>query len=267
MTKIGTNTWIVLCLHLTPTERTRQSAAHSFSFMVGTHVWLEKFVEHFDEDRGNIETLVRDLTAKDVLQEHIEKMLATRDALFPKVEQNIKATQEKQKRQYLRRKGGFDSSFRNGDTVLRRNMLQNTKKGHKMEDQWNGPYTAEELDLKKGTCRLRGKKRYTTSKENKCQRTQNVQNPIQLSAASKPTIAAACTIIPAVLIIQSVITSPAGSTTKDSNTNQAGSTTSAGSTTLADTTNPTGTSPAAGATQTGSTSPAGSTTPASSTTT
>ena len=36
-------------------------------------------------------------------------------------------------------------------------MLQKTKKGHKMEDQWTGPYTVEEVDLHKGTCRLRGK--------------------------------------------------------------------------------------------------------------
>lgn len=118
---------------------------------------VEKFVEHFDEDQGKIETLVRDLTAEDVLQEHIEKMSATRDALFPKVEKNTKAAQEKQKQQYLKRKGCFDCSFKNGDTVLRRNMLQKTKNGHKMEGQWNGPYTAEQLDLKKVTSGLRGK--------------------------------------------------------------------------------------------------------------
>ena len=77
-----------------------------------------------------------------------------RDALFPKVEQNIKVAQEKQQKQYLKRKG-FDYSFKNGDAVLRRNMLQKTKQGHKMEDQWIGPYILDEVDLKTGTCKLR----------------------------------------------------------------------------------------------------------------
>ena len=84
-------------------------------------------------------------------------MTATRDALFPKVQGNIEAAQEKQKKQFLKRKGGFHCTFQNGDAVLRHNMLQKTKKGHKMEDQWTDPYTIEENDLQKGTCRLRGK--------------------------------------------------------------------------------------------------------------
>ena len=91
--------------------------------MYGRHLSLplevEKFVEHFDQDQGKIETLVRNLGAEGVFQEHIEKVSATRDALFPKVEQNIKSAQEKIKQQYLKRKGGFDCSFKNGDTVLR----------------------------------------------------------------------------------------------------------------------------------------------------
>ena len=55
---------------------------------------VEKFIEHFDEDQGNFETLIRDLTTEDVLQEYIEKMSATRDALFPKVEQKLKLLRE-----------------------------------------------------------------------------------------------------------------------------------------------------------------------------
>ena len=209
---------------------------------------VEKFVEHFDEDQGKIETLVRDLTAEDVLQEHIEKMSATRDALFPKVEKNTKAAQEKQKQQYLKRKGCFDCSFKNGDTVLRRNMLEKTKKGHKMEGHWNGPYTAEELDLKKGTCRLRGKhgtllQRRVNVKE--CL-TQNVQDTIQLSAASTPTIAAVCNIIPALHTIKSGststagITTPAGSTTKEGSSTPEDSTSSVAGTISAASTSPTG---------------------------
>ena len=36
-------------------------------------------------------------------------------------------------------------------------MLQKTSKGHKIEDQWIGPYSVKELDLVKGTCKLRTK--------------------------------------------------------------------------------------------------------------
>lgn len=73
---IGMNTWMVLCLQLIPTNQTSPSKAHSSSCMVGTHVCLEveKFVEQFDEDRGENETLERHLTVEDVLQDHIEKI-------------------------------------------------------------------------------------------------------------------------------------------------------------------------------------------------
>ncbi|XP_068678632.1 uncharacterized protein [Montipora foliosa] len=142
------------------TNKSNTTKCSPFFLMYGRHPRLplevEKFVDKVVDER-EIEELVKDLTAEDVLQEHVEKMSETRDVLFPKVLQNIEAAQEKQKQQYLRRKGKFDCIFKNGDTVLRRNMLQKTKKGHKMEDQWIGPYTVEELDSKKGTCRLRGK--------------------------------------------------------------------------------------------------------------
>ena len=77
---------------------------------------------------------------------------------FPKLKETDVA-QQKQKQQYLKRTGGLKFTFNNGDTVLRRNMLQKTSKGHKMEDQWIGPYTVQGLDLVKGTCQLRAKER------------------------------------------------------------------------------------------------------------
>lgn len=119
---------------------------------------VEKFVEHVEEDDGRIEKLATELSSEDVMREHIDKMSKTRDALFPKIENNIKIVQEKQKQQHLKRKGGLDYSYKNGDLVLRRNMLQKTTKGHKMEDQWTGPYTIEDVNLKAGTCKLRGGK-------------------------------------------------------------------------------------------------------------
>ena len=79
----------------------------------------------------------------------MQKMSATRDAPCPKVQGNIEAAQEKQKKQFLKGKEGFHCTFKNSDAVLHRNMLQKIKKGHKMEDQWTGPYTIEEVDLQK----------------------------------------------------------------------------------------------------------------------
>ena len=84
-------------------------------------------------------------------------MTKIRDAIFPKIERNINFAQQKQKQQYLKRTGGLKFTFNNGDAVLRRNMLQKTSKGHKMEDQWLGPCTVEGLDLVNGTCKLRAK--------------------------------------------------------------------------------------------------------------
>ena len=75
---------------------------------------------------------------------------------FPKFKETDVA-QQKQKQQYLKRTGSLKFTFNNGDTVLQRNMLQKTSKGHKIEDQWIGPYSVKELDLVKGTCKLRTK--------------------------------------------------------------------------------------------------------------
>ena len=51
-------------------------------------------------------------------------MSATRDG-------NIEAAQEKQKKQFLKRKEGFHFTFKNSDAVLHRNMLQKIKMGTK----------------------------------------------------------------------------------------------------------------------------------------
>ena len=175
------------------TNRSKTTKFSSFYLMYGRHprlpLELQKYVEHVEHDPGGIEKLARELTSEDVLQEHVQNMTATRDALFPKVQGNIEAAQEKQKKEFLKRKGGFQCTFQNGDAVLRCNMLQKTKKGHKMEDQWTGPYTIEEVDLQKGTCRLRGKsgeklRRIVNMKDLKayrvqCTAQQTTQPPLQ----------------------------------------------------------------------------------------
>lgn len=132
-----------------------------FFVMFGRHprmpFQVEKFVTPLEEGDEVINNVMTELCSDDGSQAHIEKMTEIRDAVFPKIERNIDVAQQKQKQQYLKRTGGLKFTFNNGDNVLRGNMLQKTSKGHKMEDQWIGPYTVEGLDLVKRTCQLRAK--------------------------------------------------------------------------------------------------------------
>lgn len=132
-----------------------------FFVMFGRHPRMsfevEKFVTPLEEGDEVINYVMTELCLDDSLQAHIEKMTEIRDAVVPKIERNIDVAQQKQKQQYLKRTGGLKFTFNNGDTILQRNMLQKTSKGHKMEDQWIGSYTVEGLDLVKGTCQLHAK--------------------------------------------------------------------------------------------------------------
>ena len=115
------------------TNRSNTTKYTPFYVMYGRHARLplevQKYVEQVDQDPCKIEKLASELTSEDVLQEHVEKITSTRDALFPKVLGNIEAAQEKQKQEYLKRRG-FDCTFKNGDAVLCRNMLQKTFQRH-----------------------------------------------------------------------------------------------------------------------------------------
>ena len=92
-------------------------------------VSVEKAME--DIDKAEIDDYISDIIEKQVI--------------FPKVDNNIKVAQEKQKAQYAQRKGIVEYSFKIGDKVLRRNMQQKTRKGKKMEDRWLGPYVIVEI--------------------------------------------------------------------------------------------------------------------------
>ena len=92
------------------------------------------------------------------LSRHVKAMNQLRDQIFSKVSENINHAQEKQRQQFQRRKGNISCPFQNKDMVLRRNMLQKTKMGHKTEDNWLGPYEVVDLDENKGTCKLQNQK-------------------------------------------------------------------------------------------------------------
>ena len=63
-----------------------------------------------------------ELTTEDALQDYMDKMPKTRNVLFSKVQRNITISQGKQKRQYQKRKGGMNKSFKKGDVVRRHNF-------------------------------------------------------------------------------------------------------------------------------------------------
>lgn len=92
------------------------------------------------------------ITEEDV-QERIDRMRNLKDSIFPAAKENIDSSQKKQKEQYRKRKGIVKTSIRVDDLVLRMNMKKRTKKGHKMEDTWLGPYKVLQIS-DKGSCLL-----------------------------------------------------------------------------------------------------------------
>ena len=105
-------------------------------------------------DLDDIAQLMEDLSNEVVIREHVEQMSQMKDTIFPIVDSNIKKAQEKQKAQYQKKKGQPVCQFKVGEAVLVRNMLQKTKKGHKLEDQWIGPYEIIEVNADRGVCKL-----------------------------------------------------------------------------------------------------------------
>ena len=98
-----------------------------FSIMFGRQPWLPFEVEKFLQQTENGEEINRLAAELTSLQAYLDKMATTRNVLFPKVERSITIAQGKQKKQYQKRKGELKKSFKKGDVMLRRNMLQKSK--------------------------------------------------------------------------------------------------------------------------------------------
>ena len=98
-----------------------------FSIMFGCQPWLPFEVEKFLQQTENEEEINRLAAELTSLHAYLDKMATTRNVLFAKVERSITIAQGKQKRQYQKRKGELKKSFKKGDVVLRRNMLQKSK--------------------------------------------------------------------------------------------------------------------------------------------
>ena len=95
---------------------------------------------------------VHDPTQLQSVQHAIDRLQAVRE-IFSDVSKNIHISQEKQKHQYKQRKGLITSHIKEGDVVMRLNMIKRTKKGHKHEDTWLGPYKVMHIS-KYGCCHL-----------------------------------------------------------------------------------------------------------------
>ena len=100
----------------------------------------------------------------------IERLQKVRQEIFPVAKQNIDESQQCQKRQYRQRKGVGGFAVKVDDLVLRLNMIKRTKKGHKMEDTWLGPYKVVDIS-QSGCCKLQCVRTgsYLKQKVNSCQ--------------------------------------------------------------------------------------------------
>lgn len=98
------------------------------------------------------------------VQVTIDRLQGVRKNIFPQVSECINKSQAKQKEQYKQRHGlhqSSESEIKKGDLVLRLNMVKRTKKSHKYESTWNGPYKVLEIS-KYGACRLQRSDSITT---------------------------------------------------------------------------------------------------------
>ena len=121
-----------------------------FFLMFGRDPVLPLEAEVLNKEAG--QDLVNN-TSEEMVDHRIQTLKNIHDKVFPQVSTNIKTSQEKQKIQYENKKN-IPCPYKVGDLVLRRNMLQKTSKGHKMEDNWLGPFTIVKLTTN-GTCTIK----------------------------------------------------------------------------------------------------------------
>ena len=88
------------------------------------------------EKQGQRECFENILNTSEDIEGIMQRFIKKQQNIFVSAELNTQKSQKKQKEQYLKRKGMLQYGFKEGDMVLRRNMRQKTKKGHKNEDRW-----------------------------------------------------------------------------------------------------------------------------------
>ena len=111
----------------------QQQDSALFISCMGRQARLPFEVETLDKDTTpqteQIEDFIEECQPYDQkVLDHSTKMQKIQQEIFPQTMSNIEKAQEKQKAQYLKRKGISEIRIRDGDLVLRRNMLQKTKR-------------------------------------------------------------------------------------------------------------------------------------------
>ena len=127
-----------------------------FFMMHGRHPRLPLQAEMHGQDL-DLEWLAKTLNTSEEVEVCVENLNKLKKNIYKQASENIERTQERQGNFY-NKKRMRQCLLKDGDLVLRRNMLQKTKKGHKMEDKWLGPYTIANLDVTKGLCNLKSQK-------------------------------------------------------------------------------------------------------------
>ena len=83
----------------------------------------------------------------------VSRLTTVKETSFPRAEENILASQKRQKELHKRRRNVYQEKFKVGNLVLHMNMKQKLRKGAKLEDKWRGPYRV--LDVTQyGCCKL-----------------------------------------------------------------------------------------------------------------
>ena len=98
------------------------------------------YLMHGREARFPMEAEKLYMTNMGDVEERIDCLSQLKNDIFSKAKKNIDSSQKKQIKQYKKRKGITMTNIQSGKLVLRLNMKKRTKKGHKMEDTWLGPY-------------------------------------------------------------------------------------------------------------------------------
>lgn len=87
-----------------------------------------------------------DISISEITENRIHYSNECRNKIFKEAEDNIKQAQEKQKTNYDKRHNIIRHTFKIHDKILLQNLQRKTKKGHKEEEKWLGPYTITKIN-------------------------------------------------------------------------------------------------------------------------
>ena len=87
-----------------------------------------------------------EVSFSEITQTRIDISIESRKIIFQEAEDNISVAQERQKTNYDKRHNIVRHNLKVHDKVLLQNLRRKTKKGHKDEEKWLGPYTITKIN-------------------------------------------------------------------------------------------------------------------------